>query len=296
VAPASGLGFVGIASGANHTCGTSVSGQAVCWGSNSRGQIGDNATGSPVSTPTAVQNLATASAVSGGGFFSCAARSDGGASCWGANDSGELGAADSLDHLTPVPVVTSVFQVPGRGLVGLALTNVAAISTGTSTVTPTKEQSCVLLADGTLRCWGDNSQGEIGNGTLTNQPRPTAVNSFVANVDPVATLPTGRKPEVTALIDCAAGAETHIALTLQQGAVTGSGQAEAECTGSLLRVPMIIEAHGPAGFQAGAATAQVEAVIRNEQDHFTDDTHWTRQVTLAPGLTANISCFARLSD
>lgn len=282
VPPALGLGFVGITSGANHTCGTSVSGQAVCWGSNSRGQIGDNATGSPVSTPTAAQNLATANAVSGGGFFSCSARSDGGASCWGANDSGELGAADSLDHLTPVPVVTSVFQVPGRGLVGIALTNIAAVSTGTSTVIPTKEQGCALLADGTLRCWGDNSQGEIGNGTLVNQPRPTAVNSFLANVDPAAELRTSRKPEVTALIDCAAGAEAQIALTLQQGPVTGTGRVEAECTGRLLRVPMIIEAHGPLEFQAGTATAQVEAIVRDERDHLTDDTHWTRQVTLAP--------------
>jgi hypothetical protein len=86
--------------------------------------------------------------------------------------------------------------------------------------------------------------------------------------------------EVTALIDCDAGEEARINLKLDQGAVSGTGQIEAHCQGLLVRVPVTIETQGRNGFQAGEATAQVEAIVSND-GRIIADTHWTRQVLLA---------------
>jgi len=144
-----------------------------------------------------------------------------------------------------------------------------------------REHTCALLADGTLRCWGFNGQGQLGNGTTTTETSPVAVNSFIANVDPAGTLRNRRVAEVTVLIDCADGGAS-IRFRLVQGSVTGTGHAEARCTGDLLRVPMKIRAGGPSGWEAGAATAEVEAIIRAE-GRVTEDTHWTREVTISPG-------------
>jgi hypothetical protein len=177
-------------------------------------------------------------------------------------------------------VAASVFQIPTGGLGFIALSNVAAISTGTNPTLPAHEQTCALLATGVIRCWGDNSQGEIGDGTMTNRARPTVVNSFAANVDPAGTLRNGRVAEITALIDCDSGGQAHIILSLEQGGITGIGQAEARCSGGLVKVPMTVPAHGPWGFQAGAATAQVEAIVRSDGG-IVEDTHWTRQVVLS---------------
>jgi len=157
---------------------------------------------------------------------------------------------------------------------------VRCFATGSSTLSPTHEQTCALLATGVIRCWGDNAQGEIGNGTTIDQTRPTAVNSFAANVDPAPTLHTPTQAVVTALVDCNDGDEVHLSLRLSQGAATGSAFATARCADRLVRVPMHVEAHGDDGMHAGAATVQIEAVVRRHGD-IVDDTHWTREIVLS---------------
>jgi hypothetical protein len=131
-----------------------------------------------------------------------------------------------------------------------------------------------------MDCWGNNVQGEVGDGTTVNQPRPTVVNSFAANVDASATLRNDRIAEVTALINCEIGDQAHISLTLEQGGSSGMGHAEASCESRLIQVPMTVPAQGPFGFQPGTATAHVEAIVRSE-GAILEDTHWTRQVVLS---------------
>jgi hypothetical protein len=251
-----------------------------------RGQIGNNST-MPAPFPTTAQALNDAIAVSAGAFFTCAVRVGGVASCWGANDSGELSAAESGDHLVPSAVIQSDSLCPlAPGHVcHLVLSNVVAISTGSNPSIPGQEHACAVRAGGDIACWGANAFGQLGNGTNTNAGRPVSVNSFLANVDPAAALRNGRIAEVTALINCESGGSARITLMLLQGAVSGTGHAEAQCTGELQRIPLDVPAQGPSGFQAGAATAQVEAVVTQDNGpdgRFVEDTHWTRQVVLAP--------------
>jgi len=271
---------VGIAAGASHACAVLASGTIMCWGANGRGQIGNNST-VPVIAPTNVQGLTDAISVSAGAFFTCAVQAISTAQCWGANDAGELAAKDNVDHLTPTLVAASVFFAPTRGLTAISLSGIVAIATGMNPAQPTQEHACALLAGGNIKCWGDNLQGEIGDGTNTNRARPTTVNSFLANVDPAAVLRNGRVAEVTALINCDTGSDAHIILSLEQGPASGQGQTNARCEGRLLRVTMTVPAQGPDGFQPGVATAHVEAVVR-DQGSITEDTHWTRQVVLSP--------------
>jgi alpha-tubulin suppressor-like RCC1 family protein len=273
--------IVGISAGVNHVCALRSDGFLFCWGDNSRGQIGNNTTVVANFPATPVPGISNAVSVSAGAFFSCAVHVDGTASCWGANDSGELSSGDNLDHLTPTPVGN--FRLCGfctGGRVFALLQNVAGMATGGNASQPAHEHACALLATGVVDCWGDNSQGEIGDGTTISRSIPTPVNSFLANVDPAATLRNGHVAEVTALINCDPGGEARITLLLEQGAISSTGHAEAHCEERLVAVPVTIETQGHNVFQAGLATAQVEAIVSSE-GHIVDDTHWTRQVSLA---------------
>ena len=76
-------------------------------------------------------------------------------SCWGYNASGELGHGTSGGfRRTPVSVV---------GLTGAVAADAGANDT------------CVRLADGGARCWGDNGTGELGDGTTSPSSVPAAV-------------------------------------------------------------------------------------------------------------------------
>jgi alpha-tubulin suppressor-like RCC1 family protein len=256
------------------TCALSAVGGASCWGYGLNGQLGNGS--NPQTQPVAetVSGLTNAAALSAGGSHACAVLADGSAMCWGDDSRDQLGAADTANHNAPVPVIQNISVINGLTF-AFRLTWVTAITAG-------KSHTCSLQAFGLPRCWGDNSVGEVGNGTITSsaQPRPTAVNSFTANVDPAASLRTNsRIAVVTVLINCPAG-NAHITLTLQQGSSTGTGQGVSSCEGGLVRVPITVPAQGPVGFQSGAAIAKVEALVKDDGS-IIEDQHWTRAVVLS---------------
>jgi alpha-tubulin suppressor-like RCC1 family protein len=127
-----------------------------CWGLNTYGQVGD-ATTTSRNTPTQVSGLTDAIKLTGGRSHFCALKSDGTVWCWGRNDQGQLGDGTKVNKSVPVQVQDS------SGAIGL----VSAIGTG-------EKHNCVLKTDGSVWCWGDNPNGQLGDATTTD--KTTAIN------------------------------------------------------------------------------------------------------------------------
>lgn len=153
-----GRGVSAISTGLNHTCAI-TDGRVVCWGYNLHGELG-NRTRVNSNAPVDVSGLPTGvSAVAAGGGHTCALTASGGVRCWGANYSGQLGNGARTN--SPAAVAVS-------GLVS----GIAAIAAG-------RNHTCELTARGRVRCWGDNSSGELGDGTTVDRRVPVDVRFLV---------------------------------------------------------------------------------------------------------------------
>jgi alpha-tubulin suppressor-like RCC1 family protein len=154
-------GAAAISAGYTHTCAVLSQGTIQCWGSNSHGQLG-NGTTTDSSTPVAVSGLTGVTAIAAGGDtavgHTCALLSGGTVECWGFNSNGQLGNGTTTDSSTPVAVS--------------GLTGGTAIADGGET---TVGHTCALLSGGTVKCWGSNVVGQLGNGTTTDSSTPVAV-------------------------------------------------------------------------------------------------------------------------
>jgi alpha-tubulin suppressor-like RCC1 family protein len=266
----------GLSSGQGHTCAVLANGGARCWGQNNYGQLG-NSTTQDRTVPDVVSGLTDALAVTAGGTHTCVVRATGNAACWGHNTDGQLAAADTADYTTPTPVI-STFGTLNGVLVPISLRGVVAMAAAGASG---GAHTCALQGSGLPLCWGDNSAGQLGNLTFTDRKRPTAVPSFTANVDPDVTLePNGRIAEVTALLNCEPDSHGQIFVSLTQGSVAGSGAASTNCGFGFLEVPVTVAARGREAFQPGAATANLEAIVRDHGE-VTQHLFWTRDVILA---------------
>ena len=95
--------------------------------------------------------------MSTGAYHTCGTRSDHTLWCWGDSQNGALGDGTGAPHALP-------------GQVGTATT--------WSSVAPAQFayfHSCATSTDGGVWCWGENSLGEIGDGTVKAAPRPVRV-------------------------------------------------------------------------------------------------------------------------
>ena len=146
--------------GSLHACAILDNGTVVCWGGNSTGQLGDggaNLLGSASPVPVALEAQRTATAISLGANHTCAVLDDGSLVCWGLNDSGQLGDGTTTDRNAPVAVDL------GDGKTAV-------------TVSAGKSHTCALLDDNSVKCWGKNDFGQLGDESITNRNAPaTAV-------------------------------------------------------------------------------------------------------------------------
>jgi alpha-tubulin suppressor-like RCC1 family protein len=148
-----------LAAGGVDACELLRTGRIECWGANRHGQLG-NGTLAALVAPAPVHGIRAATAVAVGGQHACAVLRGGGVECWGANADGELGDGTRTD--ARLPVRTTGLRRPARSVTaGLAHT-------------------CVLLAGGSVECWGSNANGELGNGTMVDSPTPVAVHGLAA--------------------------------------------------------------------------------------------------------------------
>ena len=119
--------------------------------------------------PVAVTGLSGVTAIAVGGYSTCALRADTTVRCWGFNSGGQLGDGTTTTRLTPVAVG--------------GLSNVKAIATDDNAG---DAHTCAVLADTTMRCWGANGSGQLGDGTTTTRLSPVAVGGL-SNVTRIAT-------------------------------------------------------------------------------------------------------------
>jgi alpha-tubulin suppressor-like RCC1 family protein len=99
--------------------------------------------------------IISVAALSSGYSHDCALLEAGTIQCWGANDNGQLGVGTAAESDVPPSTV-------------LGITDAAGVSAGYN-------ETCAVLADGTVRCWGVNSYGQLGDGTTTDSSVPVTV-------------------------------------------------------------------------------------------------------------------------
>ena len=155
----SGLSDVtAIAGGWSHTIALKSDGTVWAWGNNEDGRLGDGTTTSS-STPVQVSGLSDVTAIAGGKYHTIALKSDGTVWAWGNNEDGQLGNGATA-YKSPTPV-----QVSG-------LSDVTAIAGG-------GYHTIALKSDGTVWAWGNNEDGQLGNGaTAYRSPTPVQVSGL----------------------------------------------------------------------------------------------------------------------
>jgi alpha-tubulin suppressor-like RCC1 family protein len=160
---------IAVAAGSNHACAVLADQTARCWGTNADNQLGR--VGGNSSTPATVTGLSGVAAIQAAGIFSCARLSSGQVRCWGNNSQGTLG-----DGNAPTDSATAVTVRVQSGQLTAPLTGVTALSLSTV-------HSCVLLASASPRCWGNNFNGQLGDGTKTDRDLATPVTGIGSPIE-----------------------------------------------------------------------------------------------------------------
>ncbi len=173
-APAAGL-YMGI----NTACAWADSGQAWCWGLGSAGQLGDGVAeqGHTVATPIALPGDSWIDLVSGVQHV-CGRTSDGQTLCLGENSAGQLGDETSgADNGRLVPVVVGQW---GGG----------PVASDWADGTHGGSHACGRRLDGSLWCWGQRSNGQLGNADPLDDCSPANPSGCVVTT-PLAVSPAG---------------------------------------------------------------------------------------------------------
>jgi alpha-tubulin suppressor-like RCC1 family protein len=138
-------------------CGVKVDDSGWCMGDDTYGQVGNGSSGGPPATRQLPDRWA---AVSTSGVSTCGVKTDHTGWCWGAGDYGQLGDGVSAEH----HLVAAPRQVVGSWI---SVTTYRGINQGLT---------CGLQTDHTGWCWGQDTNGQVGDGTYGDargaQPRP----------------------------------------------------------------------------------------------------------------------------
>jgi len=205
-----------ISVGTDHSCALMTDGTLFCWGDSAFGQVGDGTTDRRLS-PVQISGLSGVSAVTAGIQTSCALLSDKTITCWGRNDRAQTGNQRQDQALSPVATldITGATAVSGGLDHTCALLSDATVSikcwgrnlygqlgnasdgsfrpvsvrvqddgylTGATAISAGFYHTCALMQGGTVRCWGWNPFGQVGNGTTANAQYPVAVSGLTGAI------------------------------------------------------------------------------------------------------------------
>ncbi|MEV0596373.1 RCC1-like domain-containing protein [Nonomuraea cavernae] len=137
-------------------------GSVVSWGANNYGMLGDGTTKSrslpvPVHGVDGAGRLTGVTAIAMGGQHGLALLQDGHLVSWGYNDMGQLGSGDTETRLVPA-------MVSGPG-------GRAALS-GVISMAAAEKHNFAILRDRTVVAWGNNTAGQLGDGTTELRTTP----------------------------------------------------------------------------------------------------------------------------
>jgi alpha-tubulin suppressor-like RCC1 family protein len=216
----------GVTTGGSHACAIVSTGaalKALCWGRNDEGQLGlGNTVGKNIPTELpAFASGANLAQIAAGQAHTCVRYGSGQVECWGRNLAGQLGNGTNAAKNAPT---------------GVSISNLAGITK----LSVGDNHACALRTDGTLFCWGQNDQGQVG----------LAGGSGIVST-PVAVLSN--------IIDVAAGINHTCAVTEQHkvfcwGAAGTLGNNSANASSAPVQVPFLGDVVAVA---AGSATCAI---------------------------------------
>ena len=191
-------GVTQVAPGGDHTCALQGT-VAYCWGDNTYGQLGNNnKLVSPIVPTTNVPfNYNPVTAIAANRDYTCGIGQFAGSSgfnnveCWGRNDVGQSGNGSLTEYDYPAG---------GFVIAGNSTSVPTALSAGL-------DHACALVTGGIPYCWGNDADGEIGNGTVTTTP---------------VTAKTAPSGSLSGLTEIAAGGKHSCALSSTSGWCWGS--------------------------------------------------------------------------
>lgn len=155
--------------GGNNACLVQNDKTIKCWGSSGFGELGDgNYTDTTREnfSPVTVSDISTATQVTVGYSHACALLENGTIKCWGDNQNGQLGIGHAFgDGSSRVAVdgISNAIQVVAGDMI-----------------------TCALLDDGTIKCWGSNFEGLLGNGSVVGFSATPVFVSGIANATQIA--------------------------------------------------------------------------------------------------------------
>ena len=230
-----GISATSLTGGAANFCAVLTSGAVDCWGANDSGEVGNGSTtgpdacidSEPCTTTPSPTGISGTSVVSNGNS-SCAILTSGAVDCWGASFFGELGNGTSSG---PDTCQYSIPCDPTPSSTGVSATSLAAVGTG----------YCAILTSGEVECWGANSDGDVGDGTLTG-PEVCTLEDESA---PCSTTPVPTGISATSVV----GGGDSLCAILDSGAVDCWGSGDdgdlGNASASDSAVPVPVDGIGP---------------------------------------------------
>jgi len=147
---------VAVAAGAFHSLALRSDGTIAAWGSNAVGQLGHNSTNSSERNFVTVAGLSGVAGIGAGNYHSVAVTTGGTVYAWGLNTEGQVGDGSLVTTRLAPMAVTGL----GSGVIAVAAGG---------------RHSLALLVGGTLKAWGANEAGQLGDGSTTQRNAPVQI-------------------------------------------------------------------------------------------------------------------------
>ncbi len=202
--------FASVSAGTSHTCAVLINGSVACWGADNVGQLGDGGTDTAKTSPVIVNSNWQFASVSAGGLHTCGALVNGSIACWGSDGAGQLGDGSEILYKPSPVMINSSWQFAsisagdshtcgvlingsiscwgddfggqlGDGGSGAGTNQYSPILIASSnqfiSVASGAYHACGLLINGSISCWGENYDGQLGYWQLITQHYPVMTNS-----------------------------------------------------------------------------------------------------------------------